>query len=608
MNTEDQSTVKRVNAARGTLIRAFLAVVGIALAGSGCGATLRPVVRPQDAVRPGSVAAQIDALLAGIYTPNLPGATVIVVKDGRVVLRKAYGLANVELQVPMQPESVLALASLSKQFTAAAILKLAEEGRLSVSDEISKLLPSYPTHGQKVLIEHLLTHTSGLNALSETSDLRAVSSQEGKLIDVLGDWVKDLPPDSAPGERWAYSNWGYNLLGAIIEQVSGQSYAEYLRRQIFEPLGMSHTYYADRRQIIPLRATGYDAPAEAVFNVLPSRSRIFLPSGAGGLLSTIDDLARWDEALYGDRILSAASKAKMFTPFRLNGGASTGYGYGWDIGDYDGHWVQEHAGGTTGFVSHMVRMPDDHVFVVILSNRASMAMPLQATAHRVAAIALGRPIADPVAVPVAAADLDRLAGTFRGNDVGTFTVTREDAGLIARIPGFEKIQLMPVGPLTFRTRLVTWTFVFEMGADGRSSRVRVKDWKLNDVAERSTPVEQQPRPVVTLAPAQLDGCVGEYESLNGVLIRIERSGDHLTATPTGQPGVDIFPSSPVEFSTKDGAVRFTFVKNENAVVVGYLRAAGGGTPVPARRIGMVPAALRDILDFLNPLDLMPVQR
>ncbi|MCX6544386.1 MAG: serine hydrolase [Acidobacteria bacterium] len=553
---------------------------------TGCAATLSPGVRGQRSGSPVSAAAEIDALLAGIYTPDKPGATAIVMKDGRVVLRKAYGLANVELQVPMRPESVLALASLSKQFTAAAILKLAEEGRLSLGDDISRFLPHYPTHGINITIEHLLTHTSGLNALSETSDLRAVTVQEGKLIDVLGDWVKDLPQDAAPGERWAYSNWGYNLLGAIIEQVSGQSYADYLRQRIFEPLGMTHTYYADRRQIIPLRATGYDAQTDAVFNVLPSRSRIFHPSGAGGLLSTIDDLARWDEALYGDRILSAASRARMFTPFRLNDGNSTRYGYGWDIGDDDGRRVQEHAGGTTGFVSYIVRMPDDRVFVAILSNRASTAVPLQATAHRVAALAAGRPIPDPVAVPEEAGVLDRLIGTFRGSDVGTFAVTRDGDGLQAQIPGFEKLRLVPVAPLTFRTRLLTWTFVFDLDADGRAARVRISDWKLNDAAERVTPANRQPPPIIALDVGQLDALAGEYESLNGVLVRVERSGDHLTVTPTAQSGVDIYPASPVEFFTKDATVQYTFVRDARGSVAGYLRAAGGGKPVPARRVGV----------------------
>ncbi|MEI6666837.1 MAG: serine hydrolase domain-containing protein [Acidobacteriota bacterium] len=534
----------------------------------------------------GSAADRIDALLSGIYPSDRPGVSVLVVKDGRVLLRRAYGLANVELQVPMRPESVLALASLSKQFTAAGILKLAEEGRLSVGDEISKFLPAYPTHGHRITIEHLLTHTSGLNRLSETSDLRAVNEQEGALVDVLGDWVKDLPPDSAPGERWAYSNWGYNLAAAIIEQVSGKRYGDYLKQIIFDPLGMTQTCYADRRPIIPLRATGYDVQADGVVNVLPTRSRILKPSGAGGLLSTVDDLARWDDALQHDAILSAASKARMFAPFRLNDGTSTGYGYGWDIGEYNGHRVQEHAGGNNGFAAYMVRMPDDHAFVIMLSNRSSTAVPIQATAHRLAAIAIGQPIPDPVPVVVPAEQLDRLAGTFRGNDVGTMTITRDAAGLAANVAGLDSMRLVPVGPLAFRTGLLTWSLVFELGPDGRADRVSVKDWKLDDVAMRITPPEPQRPTVVAVDAARLEGFEGDYESLNGVIVRVERVGDHLVMKPTGQAPTEVFGLAPTRFVTADGAVEYAFVSDTRGVVTGYVRTAGGGQPVPARRLGI----------------------
>jgi hypothetical protein len=204
----------------------------------------------------------------------------------------------------------------------------------------------------------------------------------------------------------------------------------------------------------------------------------------------------------------------------------------------------------------------------------------------VAALAAGRPIPDPVAVPVEAGVLDRLIGTFRGSDVGTFAVTRDGDGLLAQIPGFEKLRLVPVGPLTFRTRLLTWTFVFDLEADGRAARVRIRDWKLNDAAERVTPGDRQPRRIIALDAGQLDALAGEYESLNGVLVRVERSGDHLTVTATAQSGVDIYPASPVEFFTKDATVQYTFVRDARGSVAGYLRAAGGGNPVPARRLGV----------------------
>ena len=522
--------------------------------------------------------------MAAAYPADRPGAAIIVIRDGRVLLRKAYGLASVELGVPMQPEHVFALASLSKQFTAAAILKLAEEGRLALDDDITRFLPTYPTHGARITIEHLLTHTSGLSGLSETSDLRAVATQESPLIDVLADWVKDLPPDSAPGERWAYSNWGYALLGSIIEQASGVSYAAYLEQRIFAPAGMTHTFFSDRRRIIPKRVPGYELQGEQVTNILQARSRIFLPGGAASLLSTVDDLARWDEALRSGLVLSKASLDRVFTSYRLKDGTLTNYGYGWDLGAYAGHRVQEHAGGTTGFLCYMVRMPDDRVFVAILSNRSFATPPMQATAHRIAAMAVGMPVAEPPAVALTVAQLDAVAGTYRGSDVGTFTVTREGTTAYAQVGGLGKLPLIPTGPLTFRTTTVLWTWTFETGADGRAARVRVKEWKIDDLAARVEPATASPRPIVAIDAAQLDACAGEYESLNGILVKVTRAGDHLAVTPLAQPAVEILPVSATEFVTTDGATQYTFVVGPDGRVARYLRSGGGGKPVPARRI------------------------
>ena len=522
--------------------------------------------------------------MASAYPADKPGAAIIVVKGGRVLLRKAYGMANLELRLPMQPEHVFALASISKQFTAAAVLKLAEEGRLSVDDDITKFLPAYPTHGLHITIEHLLTHTSGLSGLSETSDLRAVAAQESPLVNVLGDWVKDLPPDSAPGERWAYSNWGYSLLGSIVEQASGMSYAAYVEQRLLAPAGMTHTFYGDRRRVIPMRVPGYELQGDQVANVAQPRSRIFLPGGAASLLSTVDDLARWDDALKTGRVLAPASLDRMFTSYRLKDGTITNYGYGWDLGSYAGHRVQEHAGGTTGFLSYIVRMPDDGVFVAILSNRSFVTPPLQATAHRVAAMALGQPVAEPPAVPLTEEQLDAVVGTYRGSDVGTFAVTREGTAAFAQVGGLGKLPLIPTGPLTFRTATVLWTWTFEPGADRRAARVRVKEWKIDDLAVRVEPAAAAARPVVAIDSAALDACVGEYESLNGILVKVARSGDHLVVTPLAQPGIEIFPVSPAEFVTKDGATQYAFVAGADGRVARYLRSADGGRPVPARRI------------------------
>jgi D-alanyl-D-alanine carboxypeptidase len=530
-----------------------------------------------------STSRAIDQVMSAVYRPNEPGAAVVVVKAGRVVFRKAYGQANVELGVPLQPDSVMPIASLSKAFTAAGILLLAEQGKLSVQDDISRFLPAFRTRGARVTVEHLLTHTSGISSLTETSDLRAAASQEGKVADVVGDWVKDLPPDAAPGERWAYSNWGYNLLAAVIEQVSGTSYPEFVQRFVLGPLGMTRTYYEDRRRVIPLRASGYDVQPDTVLNVLPSRGRSYQPGGSGSWLSTVDDMVRWSEALDGALLLSRESLNRMFTPYHLKDGSSTRYGYGWDLGEYEGRRVQEHQGGVPGFLSHIVRMPDDRVLVVVLSNRYSMAVPLQATAHRVAAIAVGRPIEAPQPVTVPKATLEGLAGSYRGGDVGTCVVAMDGDGLAAEVPGLGKLPLIPVAPGEFRTPVLTWAFSFEIDGTGRAVRMRVRDWKLDDGAERVEPAPPVARPVIAAASSDLDACAGEYESLNGILVKVEHVGDHLAVRTFAQPAVDVFPFGALDFAAKEGGVEYRFVKSDAGQVTGYLRSAGG-KPVPARRI------------------------
>ena len=211
------------------------------------------------------MAQQIDDALTAAFPTDGPGAAVIVVRDGAVILRKGYGLANLELGVPIQPEMVFRLASVTKQFTAMAILMLSEEGKLALTDDITKYLPGYPTHGQTITIEHLLTHTGGVKDLESLPARLAVARNDLSLAEVIA-LFQDEPLDFAPGEAWSYSNSGYVLLGAIIEQISGLSYAEFIQQHIFIPLGMTHSYYDDTIHLIPGRVVGYSRGADGYAN------------------------------------------------------------------------------------------------------------------------------------------------------------------------------------------------------------------------------------------------------------------------------------------------------------------------------------------------------
>ncbi len=207
----------------------------------------------------------IDTLLAATYPPNGPGAAVILVKDGQVLHRKGYGLANVELNVPIQPETVFKVGSVTKQFTAVSILMLAEEGKLALSDPIEKFLPEYPTHGHRITIEHLLTHTSGIKSYTSLPEWPPTFGKDYTVAELIESF-KYKPMDFAPGMRYAYNNSAYFLLGAIIAKLSGGTYEEFLQKHIFDPLGMSHTYGYTAQRLIPRRASGYNKDKDGYAN------------------------------------------------------------------------------------------------------------------------------------------------------------------------------------------------------------------------------------------------------------------------------------------------------------------------------------------------------
>ena len=262
--------------------------------------------------------------LNAAYPADGPGATAIVVKDGEVLFLGARGMADLELGVPLTSDHVFRLGSITKQFTAASIMLLEQQGKLTVDDLITKHLPGYPTNGYEITIEHLLTHTSGIFSYTSIpgymmgNEIRADLSTE-ELVEVFD----DLEMDFGPGERWSYSNSGYVLLGAIIEKVSGQSYADFVKENIFEPLGMNNSHYGGS-QLIPDRASGYQAIEDGYTNA-PFLS-MTQPHAAGSLLSTVGDLARWNAGLFGGDLLTEESVARMTTEFTLNNGEGTGYG------------------------------------------------------------------------------------------------------------------------------------------------------------------------------------------------------------------------------------------------------------------------------------------
>jgi len=533
------------------------------------------------ATRDEQVVRAMDELLSKAYPPGEPGAAVIVVKDGKTLLRKGYGMADMELGVKVEPDMVFRLGSITKQFTAAAILILAEQGKLSLSDELTKFFPEYPTKGQKITVEHLLTHTSGIKSYTSLPTWLPLWRKDMTVAELI-DLFRNEPMDFAPGEQWAYNNSGYILLGAIIEKLSGQTYEQFVRKHIFEPLGMKHSFYGSARRLIPRRVPGYTKNREGAIENAEYIS-MTQPYAAGSLLSNIDDLALWDAALYGDGLLKKASVERAFTPFVLKDGTSTGYGLGWAKWDYEGRPVVEHGGGIHGFSTSAIRMPEDRVFVAILTNRDFQTS--DEVALRVAALAAGRPIRPAVAVTVAPADLDRLSGVYRINERDTFNVRREGSRLLVQRSGGELKELFPLSATEFFQDSESpdrVTFLKD-GAGKVTAMKMARRFGPPTVATRTDAPLPKAKEEVKLAAEVLERYVGVYEVAPTFSITVTRRGERLFAQATSQPEFEIFAESEKTFFLKVVDAQLEFQTGADGKPTGLILHQGG-RDVPAKKV------------------------
>ena len=380
----------------------------------------------------------IDNLVHTTYPATEPGVAVIVVQNGAVIYRKSQGMANLELGVPIEPDMVFSLASMTKQFTAVALLMLAEQSRLALDDPITKFLPDYPTHDYQITLKHLLTHSSGIKSYTAMPEWLPLWRKDFTVQELV-DFFKYQPMQFAPGKRFDYSNSGYILLGAIIEIASGLTYEKFVQDQIFEPVGMKHSRYDSPLRLIPCRAAGCDKGPEGYTNA-PYLS-MTQPYAAGSLASTVDDLALWDAALYTEQLLKQETLQPAFTPHRLNDGSATEYGYGWGTAALAGHPAASHGGGIHGFGSYGIRLPEDHVFVAALSNNTGT-HPGQ-LALKIAAWVIGQPFVEPAPVVLSPEVLTRYAGAYDFAAWGECRILCEDQQLFFQPGQGPRTALVP---------------------------------------------------------------------------------------------------------------------------------------------------------------------
>lgn len=325
---------------------------------------------PLDAKHLGSIDTFVQQEMAG---QRIPGLELGIYSRGRVLLAKGYGLANVELNVPVKPETLMQSGSVGKQFVSTAIMMLVEEGKISLDDSITKYFPDAPGRWKPIEIKNLLSHTSGLSEY-ESSERTGPKGPFYLRLDFTEDElakkIEALPIEWAAGEKWDYRNTNYVLLGIIIHKVTGMPYEEFLSERIFKPLGMTSTRLISERDIVPNRAAGYEIDHDGELKNQEWVSPTFNSTADGALYFNVLDLAKWDEALYGTKLVKQASLDRIWTVYPLKDGKpnSAGYGFAWFIGEQDGHKRIEHGGAWQGFTCDISRYPDDSLTVVVLTN------------------------------------------------------------------------------------------------------------------------------------------------------------------------------------------------------------------------------------------------
>jgi len=319
-------------------------------------------------LRHASSADQTDAVdkfvQAEMATQHIPGLALLVSRGGQIIRAQGYGLANVELQVPVKPETIFQSGSMGKQFTATAVMMLVEEGKIGLEDPLTKYFPDAPASWKQITIRELLSHTAGFTDYPKDFDMRKdyTEAQELKI-------VENVPPEFPPGTSWSYSNLGYLTLGILIHKVTGKFYGDFLEERIFRPLDMSTTRIISEADIVPNRAAGYRLVKGELKNqewVSPDVNT----TADGSLYFSILDLAKWDAALYTQRLLKRSSLDEMWTVAQLkNGKPNSGqYGFGWFVESKKGHRVVEHEGAWQGFETVISRYLDDQLTVVVLTN------------------------------------------------------------------------------------------------------------------------------------------------------------------------------------------------------------------------------------------------
>jgi CubicO group peptidase (beta-lactamase class C family) len=513
---------------------------------------------------------EIDKLLSKTYNADEPGATVLVAKNGEVIFKKAYGIANMELDVSMRPEMIFEIGSITKQFTAIAILMLEEQGKLSIKDDLKNHIEDYPTHGHNITIHHLLTHTSGIKSYTSMNDFGEYYRLDYKPVEFL-DVFKNEPMDFAPGERYLYNNSAYFLLGVIIEKAAGMSYADFISENIFKPLKMNNSYYGSMRKIIKNRAYGYQMENDEFVNA--EFLSLTLPYAAGSLMSNVEDLLKWNEAVHSYKLVSKETLEKAFTNYKLNNGEEINYGYGWGLNTVGKYSTYEHSGGIFGYLTNVLYIPEEKIFVAVLSNKQP-GSPADVSV-RIAGLVAGVEIPDmDDVINMKSKDLEEYIGVYEFEDSSTRIITLEDDQLYSMRTGGSKYKIYPYKKDKFLFEENLTLLNFKRSVNGEIESVISTNRRQSSTAVKTNkPIPEKEE--VNVSEDILKRYTGIFELQPGFNITFTLEDGKLMSQATGQNKFQIFPSSETVFFPKivDATIEF-FVEEDGSVKKAKLTQGG----------------------------------
>ncbi|MFL5347105.1 MAG: serine hydrolase [Hyalangium sp.] len=400
-----------------------------------------------------ALAEKVDSVMAPWSRGETPGAAIIVIQDGRIVLKKGYGLANLASKKPIEPDTAFLLGSVTKQFTAMAVMMLAERGKLKYDDPLSKFFPEFPPYAQKITVSHLLHHTAGFPEYEDLflesgkldkdyprSAKTPRSSFEPISRDALAILARVKAPRFAPGEQYEYSNSNYVILAQLVEKVSGQSFAQFLRQNIFQPLGMNRTLlYDETRPKVQNVATSYTLEHGVYRDI--DYTPLNAIYGEDNIFTTVEDMSKWDQALYTEKLVKAATLQAAFTPGKLNNGNAIGYGFGWKLKELLGLHAVAHGGAWVGFRTQILRFPDQHFTVVVLGNLHQLGV--DDIAARISKLYLADKMTWPTAIPVAPEAMQRCVGQYALGPGFIVEVSLEKNDLWFKMPDGTRGKLLP---------------------------------------------------------------------------------------------------------------------------------------------------------------------